>query len=260
MDKKKKTMTREEAMQLYTDLQKAMTKIVKNKGHKNLESAIQSVKKQEAPRASAASSIETVPPPMRLRETSGHGQVGRRAAVLFIVAFAIAKMSMVAIEQTGLFGVESAEASYAAAPKAPPVTALPPGTFSREEVKVLTSLDSRRAELEERGKKIDERELELDRRDREFAARLTQLREMTATLKLDREKGEKKRNGQIEQLANVYGSMNPTEAAALMEQLDVTIALALLEKMPEKRIGQILALMTPERALALTRMLSGKTE
>ena len=43
-----------------------------------------------------------------------------------------------------------------------------------------------------------------------------------------------------------------------MEQLDVTIALSLIERMPEKRIGQILALMSPERALSITRMLSGK--
>ena len=52
--------------------------------------------------------------------------------------------------------------------------------------------------------------------------------------------------------------MNPQEAAQLIEQLDVTIALGLIEKMPEKRIGQILATMKPEKALALTKLLSGK--
>jgi flagellar motility protein MotE (MotC chaperone) len=52
--------------------------------------------------------------------------------------------------------------------------------------------------------------------------------------------------------------MNPAEAAALLEQLDTPIALELLGRMPGKRIGQILALMTSERALTLTRMLSGR--
>jgi flagellar motility protein MotE (MotC chaperone) len=80
---------------------------------------------------------------------------------------------------------------------------------------------------------------------------------MTTALKLDRDKSDKKRNTQIEQLANVYGSMDPKEAASLIEQLDITIALNLLQKMPEKRIAQILALMNPERALGITRMLSG---
>ena len=79
-------------------------------------------------------------------------------------------------------------------------------------------------------------------------------------LKGDREKNDKKRSTQLEQLSNVYGSMDPKEAATLIEQLDVTIALSLLERMPEKRIGQILALMNPQRALVITRMLSGKIE
>jgi flagellar motility protein MotE (MotC chaperone) len=45
-----------------------------------------------------------------------------------------------------------------------------------------------------------------------------------------------------------------------MEQLDVQIALSLIERMPEKKIGQILALMSKERALTLTKMLSGKAQ
>ncbi len=52
--------------------------------------------------------------------------------------------------------------------------------------------------------------------------------------------------------------MNPKEASLLIEQLDITIALGLLERMPEKRIGQILSLMSPDRALTITRMLSGR--
>ena len=57
-------------------------------------------------------------------------------------------------------------------------------------------------------------------------------------------------------LANVYGSMNPQEAATLIEKLDSQIALGLITRMPEKRIGQILALMSPEKALTMTKMLS----
>jgi len=130
--------------------------------------------------------------------------------------------------------------------------------FNKQELELLKKLDSRRAELEQRKRSLDERAQDLDRRDREFAARLTQLRELTGKLQGEREHNDKKKSTQIEQLANVYGAMNPPEAAALLEQLDVTTALALIEKMPEKRIGQILALMSAERALMLTKMISGK--
>src|SRR5690606_10813103 len=107
---------------------------------------------------------------------------------------------------------------------------------------ILRSLDARREELETRRKQLEERGLEMDRRDREFAVKLTELRELTNQLRSAREEIDRKQHSQLAQLANVYGSMNPSEAATLMEQLDVTIALSLLERMPEKRIGQILAL------------------
>ena len=63
---------------------------------------------------------------------------------------------------------------------------------------------------------------------------------------------------QLDQLANLYSAMDPKEAAGLIEQLDVTIALELVSRMPEKRIGQILATMNSGKALAISRMLSGK--
>jgi flagellar motility protein MotE (MotC chaperone) len=47
-------------------------------------------------------------------------------------------------------------------------------------------------------------------------------------------------------------------AVQLIEQLDVAIALSLIERMPEKGIGQILALKSPGRAPLITRMLSNK--
>ena len=82
------------------------------------------------------------------------------------------------------------------------------------------------------------------------------MRDITEKLKLERDKGEKQKQSQLDQLANVYGSMNPPEAAKLLEQLDVQIALSLIERMPEKRIGQILALMNQDKALAITNLLS----
>ena len=52
--------------------------------------------------------------------------------------------------------------------------------------------------------------------------------------------------------------MNPPEAAHLLEQLDIHVALSLVERMPEKRMAQILALMNSQRALELTNLLSNR--
>ena len=85
---------------------------------------------------------------------------------------------------------------------------------------------------------------------------MTELKAISERLKGERDKGDKQRNGQLEQLANVYGSMNPPEAAHLLEQLDIQVTLSLIERMPEKRMGQILSLMNAQRALELTNLLS----
>jgi flagellar motility protein MotE (MotC chaperone) len=103
---------------------------------------------------------------------------------------------------------------------------------------------------------MEQRESDFVAKERELALRLTELKELSDKLRTEREKGDKQRGSQLEQLANVYGSMNPPEAAHLLEQLDIQVSLSLIERMPEKRIGQILALMNPQRALELTNMLS----
>ena len=84
---------------------------------------------------------------------------------------------------------------------------------------------------------------------------LAELRELTQRLKTNREGVDQKRNMQVEQLAKIYSAMSPEESAKLMEELDITIALGLMSKMSEKRIGQILSLMDKEKALKMSKML-----
>lgn len=266
---KKKNMSREDAAELYRDLQKAMNakKAPAAKGKSKAaasgidakaiaESIKSALRKDESAESGASSSMMSESGSF---ERPSRVTKGQYSAICFVLLFAGFKVVLSAMESAGFATATPAEASYA--PTAPRAFAISTDAgFSKEEVKILTSLDSRRSELEERNKKLDERQSDLEKRDREFATRMTQLRELTEKLGSERDKGEKKRSAQLEQLANVYGSMNPPEAAALIEQLDVQIALSLLERMPEKRVGQILSLMSPQRALAITKILSGKIQ
>ncbi len=256
---KKKTMTREDAAELYRDLQKAMAATKGKAAPKKSSSGIdakaiaESIKAAMRREDAATQPVETMSAEPAA-ERNFPITTGQRAAVCAVLLFAGFKVMLSAMEAAGIATATPAEASYVSAPRAS--IASMTDQFSKEEIKVLTSLDSRRSELEERGKKLDDRQADLDRRDRELATRMTQLRELTERLSSERDKSDKKRSAQLDQLANVYGSMNPPEAAALIEQLDVQIALELLQRMPEKRIGQILALMSPARALSITKMLS----
>ncbi len=257
----KKGMTREQAHELYDSLKKAMEA---KYGKKGLAALIAADKKHAA--ASGKGAKPDIADQMRQvadrisisSKARGMGRKtaasGSRTAIAMIFFVGLVKITLSGIEATGVMSAPAAEASLISMQQ----QAFRGPSYTEEEVGILKSLDERRVALEQRAQKLEEQEEEFERRDREYAARLTQLRELTDRLKLDREKNEKKRNVQMDQLASVYSSMVPNDAADLLEQLDVTIALSLLERMPEKRIGQILALMSPERALAITQMLSRK--
>lgn len=174
---------------------------------------------------------------------------GQGVAIIGIAALGMIKIGLSAVVASGLAPVEPAQAVVVAPRPVGP-------QWSKQEVEVLKGLDARRVELEERGQRLEKREQEFALQERELVVRLTELKDLTERLKLEREKSDKKKNTQLDQLANVYGSMNPPEAAHLLEQLDIHVALSLVERMPEKRIGQILSLMEASRALELTNLLS----
>jgi flagellar motility protein MotE (MotC chaperone) len=281
-----KRLTREQARELYDDLHKAMTQMMTKNGQagkipkftdgptgspeaqskaaKEIAAAIRSGLNGKAT-AAAAYSAQTPGTTRPVRSPSASGikravsqravsprvpkSGGQMVAMVAVVAACALKVTLSALEATGVSEVKPVEAAVPMVRHAGP-------DWSKEEVKVLTALDHRRTELEERSSRLDQKEVEITARDRDVAVKLNELKELTDKLKIEREKGDKHRNSQLDQLANVYGSMNPPEAAHLLEQLDIQVALSLIQRMPEKRMAQILALMNAQRALELTNLLS----
>lgn len=256
MTEKKKGLSREQAAQLYRDLQGALITLQKRKA---AAAASGRPMPKAEPSESAAGGIAD-----DLGRAARAGVVkarlltrGHYSAVVIVLMFAATKIMFSFMEYTGALSAPPVEAAMnLQASQAAAVVSNAP--FSREEVKVLMSLDKRRAELEERSDKITQRERDLDARENAMVVKFSELRELTEEVRQGRDAGEKKRKAQIDQLANVYGSMDPNEAASLMSQLDTAIALSMLERMPEKRIGQILAMMPKDKALMLTRLLSSR--
>ena len=251
-----KRLTKQEAQELYDDLQKAVNSMMaqgKAAGPKPQASAASKQASSGTPKRSANGEASH---PTHAAKPAGRSAIGTRRtrltgeAIAFLVlgVFCCAKVTLSALEASGFGSVEPAEATIIVPPKGP--------QWSKEEVKVLTALDARRAELEDRAARLEQREMEASGRDRDVAVRLTELKELSERLKVERDKGDSQRNAQLDQLANVYGSMNPPEAAHLLEQLDIQVALSLVQRLPEKRMGQILALMNAQRALELTNLLT----
>lgn len=287
MTKKGNTLTREQAAELYKDLQRNMnalklksaagraatggkaaqeSKSVASEIAASIKEAMRRDTVKEQSRSSYDAPVDTLS--FGAEAAADQSRNGAVMAVMVLLFAAAIKVVMSFIDYTGVFAAttahaaldmgSSAQATLQAFERATPV--LGEGEFSKQEIAILTSLDVRRAELEERRKIIEARSKEIEEKEGELSLRMAELRDLTDRLNLERDKTDKRRTTQLDQLANVYGSMNPPEAAQLLEQLDIAIALDLIERMPEKRIGQILSLMKPERALTITKMLSNKVK
>jgi flagellar motility protein MotE (MotC chaperone) len=273
-----KKLTKEQAQALYDDMHRAMqarlgaaviseAKSVPSSTSKTPQGGSQTATTAAKRAAGNASYAKTAPSSKSTRSLargtlantsrivsrlgSGSALTGQGLALTVLAFLGCAKVTLAVLEVTGVNRVEEASATIARIPAGP--------RWTKEEAKILTALDARRVELEERGARLEKREGEFGAKERELAIRLTELKELSEKLKIEREKGDKQRNTQLDQLSNVYGSMNPPEAAHLLEQLDIQVALSLVERMPEKRMAQILSLMNAQRALELTNLLTHRT-
>jgi len=279
-----KKLTKEEAHALYDDMHRAMKARLgvqmkqgqqpalpraaaktPDKAQRSTAAATQAVGRQSYAQSSASngaaapsrvegsSQLKGLAKTKRLatRFASSRALGGQGVALAVLAFLGCAKITLSALEVSGVARIEEAKAVVARAPAG--------AAWTKEEAKILKSLDARRVELEERSSRLEKREDEFVAKERELAVRFSELKELSEKLKGEREKGDKQRNTQLDQLANVYGSMNPPEAAHLLEQLDVQVALSLIERMPEKRMAQILSLMNAQRALELTNLLSTRS-
>ena len=65
----------------------------------------------------------------------------------------------------------------------------------------------------------------------------------------------------LNQIAKVYGTMKPREAAEALEKMDDGMAVDILERLPGRAVGKIFDLMSKERVRDLTRRLQqGRVE
>lgn len=123
---------------------------------------------------------------------------------------------------------------------------------------VLMQLDQRRVELERRRVVLDQKEKELVAQAKLVSEKITELKSLTNKLAAMRSEKDSKYTARLDQLAAVYGAMAPNEASGLIAKLDEEVALGLLERMPEKRMAQILGVMEPSRAIELTKLLTDR--
>jgi len=136
------------------------------------------------------------------------------------------------------------------APPAPVAPSEPP--VSAAERSILLDLRKRRAELEGREAALATREGMLAATEKRLTDRAAELADLQRRLEAletaRRDRDEESWRG----LVKLYETMKPREAAAIFNDLDRPVLLAVLDRMKESKAAPVLAAMQPERARQIT--------
>jgi flagellar motility protein MotE (MotC chaperone) len=127
-----------------------------------------------------------------------------------------------------------------------------PFDFTDEEVDVLQQLAKRREELDLRARQLDERETLIQAAEQRMEQKMAELRALQAMVEdLLRVRGEQE-EAELKSLVKVYENMKPKAAARVFEVMDMDVLLDVVDRMNERKIAPILALVTPTRAKEIT--------
>lgn len=144
------------------------------------------------------------------------------------------------------------EEEAAAADAAPEPEVDDPFDYTDEEVDVLQQLAKRREELELRARQLDEREALIQAAEQRMEQKMAELKALQATVEdlLDARSDEEE--AELKSLVKMYENMKPKAAAKVFEEMDLDVLLDVVDRMNERKVAPILALVTPTRAKEIT--------
>ena len=128
--------------------------------------------------------------------------------------------------------------------------------YSQTEVDLLENLAKRRAELDQREKDLDMKAQVLGATQKRIDDKIAEMKTVEAQLAKVVAQYNEKQNAQIASLVKIYENMKPLNAAAIFNELDMPILLEVVDKMSERKVSPILALMDPKRARDVTQELA----
>ncbi len=140
----------------------------------------------------------------------------------------------------------------AAAPAPPPALPAEPTPDQLAERAVLESLRGRRTEMAQREQALQQREMLLAATERRLTQRLEEMATLQRRLEAARTQGSEREEAGWRQLVKTYETMRPRDAAAIFDDLDMTVLIQVVDRMREAKVAPILGAMKPERARLLT--------
>lgn len=128
--------------------------------------------------------------------------------------------------------------------------------FSQSEIDLLENLAKRRDELDQREKDLEIKSKVLDATQKRIDDKLEEMKTLEASLSKVVAQYNEKQDMQIASLVKIYESMKPIQAAQIFNELDMQILLEVIDKMSERKVAPVLALMDPKKARDVTQELA----
>jgi flagellar motility protein MotE (MotC chaperone) len=194
----------------------------------------------------------------------GAGKFGLRTSRLLPITIG-AMLILMGVKAIGLVRAATPEAPPVAAshkpappPVTPPIAVAPtqvvpkPAEISDSERGLLLDLRRRRGELEAREAALASRDVVLSATEKRLNARVDELASLQSKLEA-LEQARQARDAQNWQgLVKLYEAMKPRDAAAIFNDLDKPVLLAVLDRMKDGKAAAVLAAMAPDRARQAT--------
>ena len=117
-------------------------------------------------------------------------------------------------------------------------------------------LEGKRAEIEAERRQLERERKQLTALKQEIEAKLVRLSEIQDSIQGKLDEHKTICNKKIKHLINVYNTMAPKKAAALIEKLDMELIMELFSQMKVEQVGQILPHMSAENAAKIGKHLA----
>jgi len=134
----------------------------------------------------------------------------------------------------------------------------PPRPIPAAERAILERLQERRQELDTRARELDLRESLLKAAEQRLEARLNELKAAEAKINAALQKKDESEAGRFKGLIAMYENMRPKDAAKIFDRLDLKILVEIVRQINPRRMGDILAQMSPEAAERLTQEIASQ--
>lgn len=131
-----------------------------------------------------------------------------------------------------------------------------PPSVPPAELSLLADLKARKVSLDGRQSALTARERALSAAEKQVSARMAELTALQKKIENETEARKDAASAQTMRLVAMYEAMKPADAAAIFNDLDRGVLLAVLRRMNVRRAAAIMAAMAPQRARLVTAELA----